>query len=310
MTGLTTDIRYLTRSEIDQDKWDKCICNASNGLIYGRSFYLDAMAENWSALVQGDYQKVMPLTWKKKFGFHYLYQPHFTKTLGVFGTDNLPFEISPFLGAIPGKFSFWDFDLNDNNIVNSGNNKLVFYDRTNYFLPLKEEYENIQLRYRRLAKRMIKKGIENELHIVRGELPSRIIDLYLKDYSIRHRTIPVSDYNRLKQCTHWAFNNYLAKTYLALSPSGEPLAYYIILSDDSYVYSLLGGSNGEGKNKGAFYLVTDAIIRDYSGTEKIFRFEGSDIPGIAFFDELFGPLKIRYQHLVMNNLPFPFNLFK
>src|SRR5277367_495617 len=57
------EIKYLVRSEIDTEKWDRCILNASNGLIYARSFYLDSMAENWSALVEGDFQNVMPLTW-------------------------------------------------------------------------------------------------------------------------------------------------------------------------------------------------------------------------------------------------------
>jgi hypothetical protein len=68
-------IIYLERHEIDISKWDRCIVNAPNGLIYARSFYLDAMAENWSALVSDDYQYVMPLTWNKKFGIKYLYQP-------------------------------------------------------------------------------------------------------------------------------------------------------------------------------------------------------------------------------------------
>src|ERR1700676_3681504 len=102
------DIRYLERNEIDADKWDHCILNAPNGLIYARSFYLDSMAENWSALVEGDYQQVMPLTWNKKFGFRYLYQPYFTKSLGVFGKSSLPFEISSFLNAVPEKFKYWD----------------------------------------------------------------------------------------------------------------------------------------------------------------------------------------------------------
>jgi hypothetical protein len=62
MTEPFSDIRYLKRNEIDTIQWDNCIHNAPNGLIYARSFYLDTMAENWSALVAGDYQYVMPMT--------------------------------------------------------------------------------------------------------------------------------------------------------------------------------------------------------------------------------------------------------
>src|SRR5450631_2115008 len=84
MNERDADIRYLDRKAIEADKWDRCIREASNGLIYARSFYLDAMSRNWSALVMNDYEAVMPLTWNRKFGISYLYQPAFTAQLGMF----------------------------------------------------------------------------------------------------------------------------------------------------------------------------------------------------------------------------------
>src|SRR5436305_8276918 len=107
------DIRYLEREQIDIDKWDRCIADAPNGLIYARSFYLNAMAENWTALVAGDYEYVMPLTWKSKAGFKYLYQPYFTKTLGVFGKSRHIIDVSSFLRAILDVYCYWYIDLNE-----------------------------------------------------------------------------------------------------------------------------------------------------------------------------------------------------
>jgi len=310
MTEPFSDIRYLERNEIDTFKWDNCIRNAPNGLIYARSFYLDAMAENWSALVAGDYQYVMPLTWNKKVGFKYLYQPYFTKSLGVFGNSRHSFEISSFLNAIPDMFRYWDIDLNENNFVSTDIRKLHQRARRNYILSLVNDYELISQQYKRLANRMMKKAIEGQVQIVRGESPALIIQLYQRDYANRHGRISGIIYEKLTSCSADAFENNLAETYLAKSPSGETLAYYMILKDEHYIYSLLGGSTKEGKLKGAFYLLTDAIIRDHAGTNKIFRFEGSDIPGISFFDNLFGPERISYQHLVMNKLPFLIRIFK
>jgi hypothetical protein len=312
MTESFSNIRFLERQQIDTVKWDQLISSFPNGLIYARSFYLDLMAENWSALVSGDYEFIMPLTWNKKYGFTYLYQPYFTKSLGVFGKNNGPFEISPFLNAIPAKFRYWDIDLNENNFVSieTKKNKLIQYARTNHLLSLNDEYDRIRLQYKRLANRMRRKATENDLRVVTGEDPSLIINLYKQDYGKSHRSIKDTVYDRLIQCTTLAFKEKLAATYLATTASGEILAYYMILEDTQFVYSLIGGSNTKGKTLGAFYLLTDAIIRDHAGTDKIFRFEGSDIAGISFFDTLFGPEKISYQHLVMNNLPFPFRLFK
>ena len=48
------NIQYLSHEQIDKAKWDQCIDNASNGLIYAYSFYLDTMADNWDALVLND----------------------------------------------------------------------------------------------------------------------------------------------------------------------------------------------------------------------------------------------------------------
>lgn len=310
MTKSVSDIRYLERNEIDTVKWDNCIRNASNGLIYARSFYLDAMAENWSALVSGDYQYVMPLTWNKKAGFKYLYQPYFTKSLGVFGNCRDSFEISSFLYAIPETYRYWDIDLNENNFVSADIRKLHQYTRRNYFLPLTNDYEFIRQQYKRLANRMTKKAIDEQVQVIRNQQPASIIRLYQRDYSNRHRKISGAMYERLVKCSSMAFENGMAESYLAKSHSGEILAYYVILKDERYIYSLLGGSTKEGKIKGAFYMLTDAIIRDHAATNKIFRFEGSDIPGISFFDNLFGPERISYQHLVMNNLPFLIRLFK
>ena len=76
---------YIPQKQIDKKKWDHCIESAENGLIYGYSFYLDHMAGQWDGIVLGDYQAVMPLPWKKKFGIKYIYQPFLVAQGGVFG---------------------------------------------------------------------------------------------------------------------------------------------------------------------------------------------------------------------------------
>src|SRR5437016_1166548 len=110
-------IQYLLHSEIDKTKWDKCIEEAGNGLIYGYSFYLDHMAKHWDGLVFNNYEGIMPLTWNKKFGIYYLYQPAFAASLGVFG-KNLNEEIKKeFIQCIPQKFRLIEISLNPGNII-------------------------------------------------------------------------------------------------------------------------------------------------------------------------------------------------
>src|SRR5678810_1090309 len=110
-------IGYLSHHEIDKTKWDRCIKEADNGLIYGYSFYLDHMAGQWDGLVLNDYEAVMPLTWNKKYGIHYLYQPFLCAQLGLFGKNISTALLEAFLHSIPKKFAYWDIYLNHQNIL-------------------------------------------------------------------------------------------------------------------------------------------------------------------------------------------------
>jgi hypothetical protein len=83
-----------------------------------------------------------------------------------------------------------------------------------------------------------------------------------------------------------------------------------VLIDKQNVYSLIGGSTEEGKHTGAFYMATDAAIKEFSDSHKIFRFEGSDKEGIAFFNSQFGSVETEYLRIKMNNLLWPLHFFK
>ncbi|HRP32311.1 MAG TPA: GNAT family N-acetyltransferase [Agriterribacter sp.] len=304
-------IQYLKRNEIDDVKWDKCIASADNGLIYGYSWYLDHMAAHWDALVLNNYEAVMPLTWKKKWGFHYLYQPWFTPCLGLFSSESLN-DITPFVQKIPRRFSYCDIDINENNLWKESGivPPATVYNRLNLLLNLNESTASLPGRYSRLAKRSIKKSSAHQLKIVKDEPPSEIIALYQENYHEQHPKIRNRDYQALLRCCNTAAEKNHLSTYTARTPDGEPVAFYIVLYDDRAVYSLVGGSTEKGKSMGAFYLLTDAAIRDHAGSNKTFRFEGSDNPGIAFFNRQFGSSPVDYQHIRMNRLPFPFNLLK
>ena len=62
----------LTRSQINTQEWDTFIRSSQQRIIYGLSWYLDTVSEDWNALVwpaKENYQIVMPLPVKKKMEF-------------------------------------------------------------------------------------------------------------------------------------------------------------------------------------------------------------------------------------------------
>ncbi|MBI3883191.1 MAG: hypothetical protein HY305_02995, partial [Sphingobacteriales bacterium] len=168
-------IRYFTNKEIDKHKWDNCISNASNGLIYGYSFYLDIMAKNWDAIILNDYEAVLPLTWNKKYTFYYLYQPFFMASLGVFGNNLSAIIVNEFLLSIPKKFKYWDFYLNHSNRFTLTD--FTLYERMNYVLDLNNSYDNLFSRFRENIKRNIKKT-EKLNCVVKKDIPvEEVIEL-------------------------------------------------------------------------------------------------------------------------------------
>lgn len=307
---MNNSIQYLLRSAIDTGKWDECIQNASNGLIYGNSWWLDNMGANWSALVLNDYEAVMPLTWKKKFGFRYLYQPWFTANLGVFYKNDLQIKVEHFIAAVPHQFKFLDIDLNENNTISKVNSPSIqLKERNNMLLNTAGGYEAIAASYSRLAVRKLRLFTESQLGIEKDFNLKEAIDFYVREYKSQHPAIKQKDYvNLIEACTVAAAKG---NAYCYAAKAGtEIAAAYIVLKDNQYFYSLLGGSTKEGKELGAFYALTDAGIRDAATEKCTFRFEGSDIEGIAFFNSQFGAKAVTYQHIKLNKLPFPINLLK
>lgn len=299
-------IRYIQHKDIDKQKWDSCISNAENSLIYAYTWWLDNISPGWHALVLNDYEAVMPLTWREKYGIYYLYQPFCTAALGVFNKSGIDISVADFLNAIPAAFKYWDIDLNEKNWIED---KEIAYERVNQMLNLSESYDSTSKKYSRLAKRTLNKAKENNLIVERGNKAELIVDLYKKEYQHWHVN-KADDYAALVKCCEIAVEKKMAETYIAKSPGGEIFSFYIILKDDNFVYSLLGGSTAKGKQTGAFYFLTDIAISDNCDMGKIFRFEGSDEEGINFFNKQFGANAIKYLHVKQNKLPFPLNFFK
>jgi len=300
-------IRYIQHEEVDKTKWDSCIAEAGNSLIYGYSWWLDHMSPGWHALVLNDYDAVMPLTWRKKYGIHYLYQPFCTAALGIFYKPGTIIALQHFFDAIPAVYKYWDIDLNEKNHQEQKSNST--YIRVNQMLSLDEEYQTIRKGYSRLANRNLAKAKESKVSIVKDVDPEQIVELYRKEYAHRHKSNS-SDYQALMQCCAIAADKKMLQTYIALSAAEKIDSFYAVLKDKNFIYSLLGGSTEEGKNAGSFYLLTDAVIKDYAGSERTFRFEGSDHEGIAFFNSQFGALPTNYLHVKENKLPFLLRLFK
>jgi len=296
-----SNLQYLHRKQIDTAKWDQCIARAANGLLYAHSFYLDHMASAWDALVLGDYEAVMPLPWRKKFGIHYLYQPFVTYPLGVFASgaiDNSLLET--FISNIPARFKFIDIDLNT---ANNNLNSSFVTRRRNYVLPLTGSYDEIQKGYNRHARRKLKKAQEAGLQIVEGTAIEKIAELSY-NFMAEKDNVPRADYDRFISL-YKNIQPYVesCNTIAAIDATGTIISSDIHIVHNKRIYSLLAGNRPQSNECGAFYFVLNSLIKKYAGTGYLFDFEGSDVPGIAFLFECLGGQLTWFPHLTINRLP-------
>jgi hypothetical protein len=287
-------LRYLQHDEIDFVKWDACIERAPNGLIYAYSVYLDHMARHWDALVLDDYEAVMPLTWNKKLGISYLYQPPFVACSGVFGSN---FVVGDFINAIPGKFKLIEINLN------AGNSYEPALLRNNFVLPLNAPYETLYTNYRDNVKRNIKKAAG--CTVKTGIPVEQVIALAKEQLStvVRIREHDMQQFKKLYQVLQ-------ATTYGVYSPSGQLLASCVYFFSHNRAYYILVGNHPNGKTLGASHYLIDRFIADHAGSDLLLDFEGSDIRNLAFFYSSFGAVAEVYPALHINRLPWYVKLLR
>ena len=289
-------ILYLTRKQVNDDLWDACIGQSTNGLIYAYSFYLDAMADNWDALVLDNYKAVMPLPWRKKWNIYYLYQPFLTAQLGIFGNNLSRDIVSSFLKAVPKKFCYWDFSLNHQNRYVIENFPL--YERSNYVLALNRTYEELHQAYRDNIKRNIKKSKQYGCESTTNVPVDQVIEL-----TKLQANVPQKDFDNFSILFHFLKTKGQAKVYGILSKQKELIASSVFLFSHTRAYYILVGNHPNGRTLGASHALIDAFIFDHAGQNILLDFEGSDIRNLAFFYSSFGATEEKYAAVKLNRLP-------
>ena len=293
-------IQYLEHSKIDKAQWDDTIAQCGN--IYAYSWYLDVVHPRWDALVEDDYQTVMPLTGGKKFGVHYLFQPYFVQQLGVFSKEPLsPEKTDTFLNAIPPKYRFAEIRLNEGDAFNESVQGIEYH--RNVILDLNRDYESIKANYHTNTKRNLAKAEANNLQIVDTVIPYHVVALFTDNRGALLDKWGDAEYARLTKLTQVAVNR---KSAFLLGVTekgvGELLCGAIFMKTASRITFLFSGLKQEGKDKQAMTFLLDSVIRKYATQPITFDFEGSDDANLARFYLGFGGQEVQYPSYTFNRL--------
>ncbi len=293
-------IEFRTRKQIDEASWNDLIKRSSNGLIYARTGFLDQLSPGWNALILGNYEAVMPLTSRKKFGIEYLYQPPFLQQLGVFGQADEQ-TVSQFILAAKNKYRFAEIHLN------YSNQGQAVQARQNFILPLHTTYEALASGFSTVHAKNLKRAFNAGLRYVQGNSLTENINLNIDLYGDRIPSVKKSDYQALSQMAS------LEPAHVILREvwkEDELQASAVCFYDGRRIYFIMSSVTEPGRKNQANHFLIDGLIRENAGKDIILDFEGSDMPGVAAFYQGFGALNQPYFFLKWNRLPWPYRLFK
>lgn len=303
------EVSYLKHTEIDEDQWDHLILNSPQGNVYGLSWFLDAVAPEWNALIHsnkaGDYLTVMPLPANTKWSIRSVYTPIIAQQLGLFSCEQLNQQIfNSFIDAIPDEFKKIRLAINQhNNYSIKGYNKIAY---PNFILPLDKSYDEISKKYNSNTSRNVKKVKRENIKISPNISPESCVKLF-KENKGSQLNFSEEFYFGIVRIMYQSIHRGFGKIYGVYDERNQLMASAFFVFAAGKIYYLFPASNSEGRKKNAMFLLIDSIIEEYAETEQTLDFEGSAVEGVARFYKGFGAVKIEYWHIEKNDLPFYLN---
>jgi hypothetical protein len=299
------NIKIINAEEIDVEKWDACVAKYKAS-IYSSYIYLNTMADRWVGLVFNNYEAIMPICYRKKLGIKYSYTPAFIQQLGWIGNTKIGWkEVEK---TILNFVSGGDIMLHHSNQFKNIN----FVPKSNFIIHLNKSYQLIYENYKNDLKQNLKKALKQHFTYQPNNFIHLAIDLYKTFYSNRMNKLSIKDFNNFKKLCVCLAKEKKCFIREVVNSNNDCLAIALLLKDDNRIYNLANSTTALGRKTEANHFLLDNIIKEFSNSNLIFDFEGSDLIGVKTFYIKFGAIDEPYFHwqLHKNKLDILINLIK
>jgi hypothetical protein len=292
------EIKYLNREEIDKVKWNSCVHYATNGNIFGYMWYLDHIAKDWDALVEGDYESVFPLVWREGlFKKRELHQPSLMRELGIYSIHLLSQKrVANFLEAIPEQFQKVDIRINEQNPPPE-KAEFKVEERTNYQLFLNEPYETLADNFSRPLLEQLQKAEDAGLVMTSSLKPEQIADFYRKHRAKSRQSD--QDFHGIQRVMYNALHRGWGFASSVINSKAEVLAVNFFLYSHGKVINFVPVESAAGAQQGALAYLFDGLIRSHAGRPVILDF---NTDGEGELAKAFGARPNPYYKIYRNTL--------
>lgn len=283
--------RIVNHTEIDFKAWDTCVSKAQNTSLYGKSWYLNILAENWKGIVEDDYKAVFPLITRKKYGVNYLCQPMGVPTVAWYRSAAR--DAKDYDSIL--QLVLENFDLADINLL-CGDPDLSdkICSRTFINLSVKQSLDMRDLtleglinNFSRGHKYSIRKACRHAIRIKRGFDADLFWTVAQASDAYNLHCGYADNHARMNALISAGLNNQTGQIWLAYYKN-KPISAGFLIKSDGILYFLYLFTLPSGLQLCANHLMTLEIIRHNYRKINTFDFGGSSIPTIRFFNLGFG----------------------
>jgi hypothetical protein len=274
-------MKFISRENIDCQKWDDLVTNTPGASVFSLSSYLDEIAENWMVYVDENYTKGIAVPFAVRLGIKTCYTPIFITKLEWLGANQ--HELAQFGMEVKDHFSIGNF------CIRQRLENLKCLEFVEQVIPS----ESI-ISHGSQAKRMINKSEKHAHRIEHSADVSAIFSLIRSELLPKISSLTESSIQRLEK----SMDKMSELGYLQVLSvfHGEHCVGGLFLIDfNQTVLYLKGAFTDVGKKNGAMYAAMQSAILQAKSEGKNFDFGGSRVEGVRHFNlQLGGVDRIYY----------------
>ncbi len=301
------NIRFLPRHRINDAAWNGCVAASSTKILYGYSWYLDAVTStpgwSWAGLVingeQAGYQAVMPVPLRRKWGRWVVHQPLFCQVLGVFSRDAVDPE--PFFAVMQQRFRYGSI-LHSQQIPDAPFLRLTIRQLHTHVLDLSLDYPTIARRYSSDRNVNLRRTEAANWTVTDSTDPEPLIQLFQTNHagSIPNGVAPWA-YTVFRTLFAELHRRHLTILRYALKDSVIQAGALFVREGNRIIY-LFNAATPEGRTGNARTLLIDQIIRGNAGQPVVLDFESPEKSSIAHYYASFGAVATPFWEVRYNRL--------
>jgi len=229
-------LQIIPLDKVNSHQWDAVVSANDNGLIYSSYSYLQAVCTHCLAVIINDYEAVMALPFKKKWGIPYLYTPPFVQQLGLIGNIS-PDYYAPIIQQVQQQCRYGDMLFNFQNtfIEKEAGSSL----KNNFIIDLRDDYQRIKSHYHSSVSYSLHKAAKAGCTYISSDNAEEAIGLYQAYNKENLNHVTNKDFHHLIEwCKVLSLQDKLLIRKI-INHRNELLSIVLLLKDNKRYYNLI-----------------------------------------------------------------------